>query len=94
MKRESPLNSARKTWKSYRIWRLRHWIWNVASGAELDIEIAKKRDKLNTENGNAIKSGMAKANNSQKRIRKSKNFKPSIKVRNFDISRIIKRKTE
>ena len=27
--------------------------------AELDIEIAKKRDKLNTENGNAIKSGMA-----------------------------------
>ena len=35
-----------------------------------------------------------RANNSQKRIRKSKNFKPSIKVRNFDISRIIKRKTE
>ena len=33
---------------------------------ELDIEIAKKRDRLNT----------------------------SIKVRNFDISRIIKRKTE
>ena len=27
--------------------------------AELDIEIAEKRDKLNTENGNAIKSGMA-----------------------------------
>ena len=26
---------------------------------ELDIEIAKKRDRLNTENGNAIKSGMA-----------------------------------
>ena len=27
--------------------------------AELDIEIAEKRDRLNTENGNAIKSGMA-----------------------------------
>ena len=27
--------------------------------AELDIEIAKKRDRLNTENGDAIKSGMA-----------------------------------
>ena len=91
--------------------------------AELDIEIAKKRDRLNTENGNAIKSGMAnlfgkgkyadmeKENKRLKEelpkqkaalqrkyqqalIRKSKNFKPSIKVRNFDISRIIKRKTE
>ncbi len=27
--------------------------------AELDIEIAEKREKLNAENGNAIKSGMA-----------------------------------
>ena len=54
--------------------------------AELDIEIAEKRDRLNTENGNAIKSGMAnlfgkgKYANMEKENKRLKEELPKYKV--------------